>query len=53
MIDDGLSHVGLVVFAIAKVLNFVSLEFALPIVIISSFFTSWFFNTFYYREICF
>lgn len=31
MIGDGLSYVGLVAFAIATVLNFASLEFALPI----------------------
>ena len=37
MIGDGLSHVGFGAFAIATVLNFAPLEFALPIVIISSF----------------
>lgn len=37
MIGDGLSHVGFGAFAIASVLNFAPLEFALPIVIIVSF----------------
>lgn len=38
MIGDGLSHVGFGAFAIATVLNFTPIYFALPIVIISSFF---------------
>ena len=38
MIGDGLSHVGFGAFAIATVLGIAPLEFALPIVIISSFF---------------
>lgn len=37
MIGDGLSHVGFGAFAVASVLNFAPLEFALPIVIIVSF----------------
>lgn len=37
MIGDGLSHVGFGAFSMATVLNFAPLEFALPIVIISSF----------------
>lgn len=37
MIGDGLSHVGFGAFAIASVLNFTPIYFALPIVIISSF----------------
>ena len=37
MIGDGLSHVGFGVFAIATVLGFAPLEFAIPIVIIVSF----------------
>ena len=37
MIGDGLSHVGFGAFAVATVLNFAPLEFALPIVIIVSF----------------
>lgn len=38
MIGDGLSHVGFGAFAIATVLNLTPLYFALPIVILSSFF---------------
>ena len=38
MIGDGLSHVGFGAFAIATVLGFAPLEFAIPIVIIVSFF---------------
>ena len=38
MIGDGLSHVGFGAFAIATVLGIAPLEFALPLVIISSFF---------------
>lgn len=38
MIGDGLSHVGFGAFAIATILGFASLEFAIPIVIIVSFF---------------
>ena len=38
MIGDGLSHVGFGAFAIATVLGLAPLEFALPIVIIASFF---------------
>lgn len=38
MIGDGLSHVGFGAFAIATVLGIAPLEFALPVVIISSFF---------------
>ena len=38
MIGDGLSHVGFGAFAIASVLNLAPLEFALPVVIIVSFF---------------
>ncbi len=38
MIGDGLSHVGFGAFAIATVLGIAPLEFALPIVIVSSFF---------------
>ena len=37
MIGDGLSHVGFSAFAMATVLNFAPLEFALPVVIIMSF----------------
>lgn len=37
MIGDGLSHVGFGAFAVASVLNFTPIYFALPIVIISSF----------------
>ena len=37
MIGDGLSHVGFGAFAIATIFGFAPLEFALPIVIISSF----------------
>ena len=37
MIGDGLSHVGFGAFAIASVLNFTPIFFAIPIVIISSF----------------
>ncbi len=37
MIGDGLSHVGFGAFAIASVLNFTPIYFALPIVILSSF----------------
>lgn len=37
MIGDGLSHVGFGAFAVATVLNFAPLEFAMPIVIIMSF----------------
>ena len=37
MIGDGLSHVGFSAFAVATVLNFAPLEFALPVVIIMSF----------------
>lgn len=38
MIGDGLSHVGFGAFAIATICGFAPLEFALPVVIISSFF---------------
>lgn len=38
MIGDGLSHVGFGAFAIASVIGIAPLEFALPVVIISSFF---------------
>lgn len=38
MIGDGLSHVGFGAFAIATILGFAPLEFAIPIVIIVSFF---------------
>ena len=38
MIGDGLSHVGFGAFAIATVIGIAPLEFALPVVIISSFF---------------
>ena len=38
MIGDGLSHVGFGSFALATIFGFAPLEFALPIVIISSFF---------------
>jgi len=38
MIGDGLSHVGFGAFAIASILGFAPLEFAIPIVIIVSFF---------------
>jgi len=38
MIGDGLSHVGFGAFAVASVLNFAPLEFAIPVVMISSFF---------------
>lgn len=38
MIGDGLSHVGFGAFALATILNFSPLEFAIPIVIIVSFF---------------
>lgn len=38
MIGDGLSHVGFGAFAIATILGFAPLEFALPIVIVVSFF---------------
>ena len=37
MIGDGLSHVGFGAFAIATVMNFAPLEFAMPIVILTSF----------------
>lgn len=37
MIGDGLSHVGFGAFAVATVLNFAPLEFALPVVILTSF----------------
>lgn len=37
MIGDGLSHVGFGAFAVATVLNFAPLEFAMPIVILMSF----------------
>lgn len=38
MIGDGLSHVGFGAFAIATIFGFAPLEFAIPIVIIASFF---------------
>jgi len=38
MIGDGLSHVGFGAFALATVLNLAPLEFALPAVILMSFF---------------
>ncbi len=38
MIGDGLSHVGFGAFAIATICGFAPLEFALPVVVISSFF---------------
>ena len=38
MIGDGLSHVGFGAFAIATVLGIAPLEFAIPVVVISSFF---------------
>ena len=38
MIGDGLSHVGFGAFALASVLNLAPLEFAIPIVIVVSFF---------------
>ena len=38
MIGDGLSHVGFGAFAIATVIGIAPLEFAIPIVIIVSFF---------------
>lgn len=38
MIGDGLSHVGFGAFAIATVLGFAPIEFAIPVVIITSFF---------------
>lgn len=38
MIGDGLSHVGFGAFAIATILGFAPLEFAIPIVIVISFF---------------
>ena len=37
MIGDGLSHVGFGAFAIATVMNFAPLEFAMPAVILTSF----------------
>ena len=37
MIGDGLSHVGFGAFAIATVMNFAPLEFAMPVVILTSF----------------
>ncbi len=41
MIGDGLSHVAFSAFAVATVLNFSPLYFAIPIVIISSFMILW------------